>query len=461
MKTRTRVIHLSLSILLAGGMLSACQNRGNGGPATPNTSTPSTSTPSNSNPDSSTPGNSSSNTSSSASSSADLESALQAVAADDASFADTESAAEGDFTTQAEGFETDGDIGITQTPTRVERIEARLGAELTDEQKARLKAAVKDKKQKVKAATKARVEAAAKKRLDMALKRKAALEASGAVTVNGDGTFTVDPAKLRAHVKGKLETARARFQAAKAKAKAKLAVRKEIAKSRVQKFRRKNHTARISDVEEITNEDGSITRIATVEFENTRTGVKRTVIHSRTHMNGKLIATHSELMTTGPNGYERNATRDVEVAEDGSRTVTTESTTSWPNGKTRTRSETRSVAADGSATGSGTVTVTMPDGTSKTYDYSVGVTASGDVVVEGDDAADSSEDSAESVEVTVIDEADSEETTVVVESEGETTESTVDEGLDADVAADTETETEAEVDDSEGAEAEAEAEAAA
>src|SRR5690606_17357094 len=127
----------------------------------------------------------------------------------------------------------------------------------------------------------------------------------------------------------------------------------------------------------VENEDGTTTETMTVNFTNEKQGITRENIISKTSKDGKIIMVDHSLKTT-TKAYTRTATRLVTIAEDGTRTVKTQSTTEWKTGQKMERVEERIVAADGSATGSGTMTITSKDGTVKTYNISVNVTASGE-----------------------------------------------------------------------------------
>lgn len=444
MNQTQKFLNLSMSLMIAGSLLSACgpaanqANTSNPGtvasnnPGTVASNNPGTvassnpGTPASSNPTtpaSSNPGSTAA-ASSSASSRADLAAEMQAVAADDAALSDSQNADAG-FSTQAIGIVGGGEINAT----------AMLGTGAMTPVAATARNRV-----RINAATQTKVQAQVKARADMAKARKAALQASGAVKVNDDGTLTVDPAKLKASVKANLEKRKAAFQTRIGNLKAGLAVKKALVKDRLDKLRRRNNVTRTSDIVETTNADGSTTKSLTVEFKNEKTGVMRTVVGSRTFLNNKLVSGDYELKVTGPNGYERTVNRSVVINADGSRTINTEAMTKWASGKTRERSEERTVGADGTASGSGTVTVTV-NGQTKVYDYSVSVDANQNETVNGDDAPNTADEAAETVEVTVVDEAATTADTVIVEvapsagAAAETTEETVDESVDADVVA--------------------------
>ncbi|MGV3523797.1 MAG: hypothetical protein ACO1RX_06200 [Candidatus Sericytochromatia bacterium] len=429
---------LSLSLLLTGSVLSACSPAVNqptaavpGNTATPNTATPNTVT----SPGTSATGNVTAppaavTASGSINSAAELEASLKALVADETTLRDAQLASEAGFATQALGIEGKGEINATA----IGPVALRAGANAT------VRPAV---RAQLKANTKTQAQAKAQQRLQQAKQKKAALEASGALSVNADGSVTIQPAALKSFVKQTLQTRKATFEARVAKVRAALADRKEIAQERLSKLRRQNNVVRSSETEEVTNADGSITAITTLEFNNTRSGVTRTVTRSETQLEGKLISSHYEMQITGPNGYTRSLTRAVEILADGSRKVSVEGTTTWAGGKKRERSEERIVSADGSATGSGVITVTLKDGTTKSFDYTLGIDAAGSISVEGDDAPDSSSDAGETVEVSVVDEANSSEATVVVETESDETEVTLDLSADTDVTEDSETPDEA------------------
>jgi hypothetical protein len=203
-------------------------------------------------------------------------------------------------------------------------------------------------------------------------------KASGAVTVNEDGSITIDPVKFKAEAKAAIQMKKEVFQARLDKVKGKLQATKALAQAKIEKLRRKNNTVRTSDVEKVTNDDGSMTETIKVEFENTRTGLKRTTYLARTTKDGKLMSVDFKLDASATN-YTRTVNRTVTVNADGSRNVSIESITKWTNGRMREVNQERVVSADGSVTGTGTITITGADGKTMTRNLTLGITAAGDM----------------------------------------------------------------------------------
>ncbi|PIQ25591.1 hypothetical protein COW64_14655 [bacterium (Candidatus Blackallbacteria) CG18_big_fil_WC_8_21_14_2_50_49_26] len=268
---------------------------------------------------------------------------------------------------------------------------------------------------------------------------KAQFKASGAVTVNEDGTITIDPVKFKAEAKAAMQQKKEKIEARVAKVKDKLQAAKEVAKDKAQQMRRKNNIVRTSDKQTVTNEDGSTTEIVKVSFENTKIGLKRDTYLSRTTMDGKLVSLDFKLDASHKN-YTRSVHRTVTVNADGSRTVSVESTTTWKDGRKREVQRQHVVAADGSATGTGTITWTKADGTSTTRNLTFGASAAGEVTSSCTDAA-------TQTTVTVEESASSTTTaettaTVTVEAQGSET-TAVEVSVEAEVEAEAEGTTEA------------------
>jgi hypothetical protein len=203
-------------------------------------------------------------------------------------------------------------------------------------------------------------------------------KASGAVTVNEDGTLTIDPAAFKVQAKAAIAKKKENIEARVAKVKDKLQAAKAVAKEKIEKLRRKNNTVRTSDVDKVTNADGSVTETVKIEFENTRIGLKRNTYLMRTSMNGKLVSLDFKL-DVAHKDYTRMVHRTVTVNADGSRNVSIESTTTWNDKRKREVNQERVVAADGSVTGTGTITWTGADGKTTTRNLTVGISAAGDV----------------------------------------------------------------------------------
>ncbi len=417
------IISTSLSLMVVASLLAACGPTLNQG-TTPNTSTPGTGQSNSSNASNNASG--SATVVASSQNSAEMQAAMQTVIADEMAFRDTQTlTAESSFSTQALEVEQEGEVSATLfTGGRLPLArEARQAREERDEavnkpRPVRTAVALRNAlvRSAVKAETRTRLKTKAEERKTMVLEKKAMLEASGALTVNADGTLTIDPAKLKAEVKANTEDRKAKAKAKLEQVKAKIQTLREVAKEKKDKLVSKAQAVRTSDTEEIENEDGSITKITKIEFKNEKTGVTRNVTSTRTTMDEKLVSAFYTLEATHQN-YTRTVERSVEVNAEGQRTVKVTAVTTWQDGRKRERSEERVVAADGSATGGGTLTVTRADGTVKTYTYTLGVTRSGDMIVNSGDA---------DTEVTLEGTAESTEVTVVVEESGESTELAVD-----------------------------------
>lgn len=428
------IISSSFSLMLAASMLAACGPTVNQGTA-PDTSAPAVSNNSGTanagvNAGATVDASTSTPVVASSESTAEMQAALQTVVADEAAFNDADTlTADGSFQTQALGVEQEGEVSATaligaRLPLRETRVEARTEARAEARASAApaVRAAVAARRAimgaAVRAETKARMAAQAEAKKAMFLEKKADLEASGALTVNADGTLTIDPEKLRAEVKANNAERKAKAKAKVEQVKARLQTMRELAQDKKAKLVSKAQAVRTSETEEIENEDGSITQITKIEFNNEKAGVTRNVTVTKTMMDGKLVSSFFTLEATHKN-YTRTVERSVEVNAEGERTVKAEAMTTWSNGRKRERSEERVVAADGSASGGGTMTITRADGTVKTYTYTLGISAEGDLVIEGDEAEDSEETGAE---VTVEGSTTDTDVVVVVEEGGETTE---------------------------------------
>lgn len=450
MQAKSKVLQLAMSVMIGSSLLAACgptksPNTSNpvssSNPGTPSSSAPSNpgtvassnpSTPVGSNPASAAPA------SGSASNAALVSGEMQAVAADDATMADSQKADSG-FATQALNIPARGEINALGDVKVGTVLRTRVAVQVT---------------------TRAKLATARQNAANMAKAEKSALMAAG-VTVNANGTLTINPSQLKAFVKAKVDTRRAKLQEIKSRFGVQLANLKAAAAARVEVMRRKHNVTRNSDVVETTNADGSKTKTLTVEFKNDKTGVTRNITSSHTSLNSKLVSADFDLKVTGPKGFLRTVSRTVTVNADGSRSWSTTANTTWANGASSERSETREVSADGSATGSGTLTIKHADGSTKTYNYTVGVTASadgnsGDETVECSSGTTSPDPSASpspsptpaatatpaasaspaadaSLDVTVQDDAATTTDTVVVAEQGsQTTEESVDETADAD-----------------------------
>lgn len=421
-----RFISTSLSLLVSASILSACGPTLNQGLSPETTAPAQTGTSGSSNANNAVSGNVNAGATvvAKTESSAELQAAMQSVMADEADFKDTETlSANGSFQTQALEVEQSGELSATlftggKLPlARNAREENKPEARQKNKPQPRASLMM---RQVLKAETQARLSAKRMSQKNLFLEKKAQLESNGALTVNADGTLTIDPVKLRLNVQAHNAMRKDQIKLKLKKFKEKTKDLREVAQDKKQKLANKSQAVRTSDTEEVQNADGSITTITKVEFENTNTGATRQVISTRTTLDGQLVSAFHTLEATHKN-YTRTVERNVEVDADGGRKVSVKATTTWNDGKKRERSEERIVAADGAATGGGSVTVTRADGSVKTYTYSLNITSAGEVIVNSSDTSDTA-----TAEVTVEGNTGESDVTVVVEENGEATEVSVD-----------------------------------
>lgn len=213
---------------------------------------------------------------------------------------------------------------------------------------------------------------------------KQRLVSSGAVTVNADGTLTVDKAQFSTLVNAGLEVRKTRLKRQLDSLGNQLEPKRDIAADKLRRLHHHDHKVRISDKTTVTNPDGSITETIKVNFANSRTDVIRETILAKTSLNGKLINVDYQLKIVTP-AFEHTKTRVATHNNDGSKTVLIDAKTVWRNGKTRERHEERLIEADGSGKGTGTIKVTMPDGSVKTWQYTLSFTADGKLTTSASD----------------------------------------------------------------------------
>lgn len=372
MKNAKQLIQMTLATSMALSIFTACAPQA-AGPVAPNT--PSNSVTGN---NSSTGSNTTTGSAAArASSASSLQADLVALHEEEALYNDaTTVAADGGFSTQALNIPARGEIsatnlGLARPANTVAAAQARVRRALAN-----------DKAKEARARAQSKLKA---KKENLATLR-AQFKASGAVTVNEDGTITINPEQFKAQAKAAIAKKKEMIEERVAKAKAKLNAGKEVAKDKVEKLRRKNNVVRTSDVDKVTNADGSVTETVKIEFENTRIGLKRNTYLIRTTKDGKLVSRDFKLEVTHKN-YTRSVHRTVTVNADGSRNVSIESTTTWSDGRKREVEQQRVIAADGSATGTGTITLTDKDGKTTTRTLTLGVSASGDVTSSAQDPA--------------------------------------------------------------------------
>lgn len=409
MKNAKQLIQMTLATSLALSIFTACAPKA-AGPVSANNPT-NTTTGSNTSTGSNTTTGTNASTGSSVTTTASSRSTMQAdlvaLHEEEALYSDASTvAADGGFSVKVLGQDTSrGEISAT----------ANLGlgrpANTTVAAQARVRRALTNDKAK-EARQRAQTKLKAKK--ENLLTLRAQFKASGAVTVNEDGSITINPEQFKIQAKAAIAKKKENIEARIAKVKDKLQAGKAVAQEKIQKLRRKNNTVRTSDVDKVTNADGSVTETVKIEFENTRINLKRNTYLMRTTMNGKLVSLDFKLDVTHKD-YTRMVHRTVTVNADGSRNVSIESTTTWNDKRKREVNQERVVAADGSVTGTGTITWTGADGKTTTRNLTVGISAAGDVTSSCADPATSTTVTVEEPATTLASTETTETATVTVE----------------------------------------------
>lgn len=215
---------------------------------------------------------------------------------------------------------------------------------------------------------------------------KAHLLAADAVTLNADGTITLDTAAFVKTVNQKLQIDKAALKARIARLDARLALKREIGGDLLKRLYHHDFVVRTSDKTSETNSDGSTTETLKISFENSRLNIHREMIVAKTSLDGKLLKIDYQLSETNP-AFERSVNRITTVNADGTRNVLIDAKTTWKDGRSSERHEERLVSADGSATGTGTLTRTAADGTVKTFTLSLNLTADGQLTSNATDAS--------------------------------------------------------------------------
>ncbi len=241
---------------------------------------------------------------------------------------------------------------------------------------------------------------------------KAKLKSSGAITVNADNTLTIDPVLFKQEVAAQLKARQDVFKSHLAAIDARLDLKHEVAKEKMQKLRHRDYTTRTSDTVSVTNADGSVTETVKIQFKNSRLNISRETVLAKTSLDGKILKVEFKLTEKTP-AFEREVTRIATHNADGSKNVLVDAKTTWKNGRVRERHEERVVNADGSATGAGTVTVTLKDGTNKTYTFNLSMSVSGEITSDATEPA-------SNTEVIVTEETSGAATVIVNENNQET-----------------------------------------
>lgn len=155
---------------------------------------------------------------------------------------------------------------------------------------------------------------------------------------------------------------------------AKLKALKSFNKSNT--LKRKNIDVQNSDTVEVTNSDGTISKITSVKFQGkTETSTRENKVIKTYASDGTTLIKVEHYLTVDFPNFDRTYTKIVNYNNDGSKKVVVKSESKWTDGKSRVVNEERNIDASGSGTGVGTVVVTKKDGTTKTYDINVTIKA--------------------------------------------------------------------------------------
>lgn len=202
---------------------------------------------------------------------------------------------------------------------------------------------------------------------------KAQLESSGAITTNADGKVVVDTTKLRATVKEFVAENKAEIKAKIDKVKDKLKEKREVAKEKADKLKTKSKVS-TSNVVEVTNADGSVTKTMSVEFKSDNMTRENTI--TKTTLDGKMLSMTHTLNVTAK-AFTKTSSRITTFNTDGSKKVVTESVTTYTDGRKREVYETRDINASGSGTGTGTITFTDKNGQTTVKNLETKITLEG------------------------------------------------------------------------------------
>lgn len=202
---------------------------------------------------------------------------------------------------------------------------------------------------------------------------KAQLESSGAITTNADGKVVVDTTKLRATVKEFVAENKAEIKARIDKVKDKLKEKREVAKEKADKLKTKSKVS-TSNVVEVTNADGSVTKTMSVEFKSDNMTRENTI--TKTTLDGKMLSMTHTLNVTAK-AFTKTSSRIMTFNTDGSKKVVTESVTTYTDGRKREVYETRDINASGSGTGTGTITFTDKNGQTTVKNLETKITLEG------------------------------------------------------------------------------------
>lgn len=257
---------------------------------------------------------------------------------------------------------------------------------------------------------------------------KTHLITAGAISINGDGTITLDPKAFALTVNQRLQAEKAKFQDQLLRIEARLALKHQVGGDLLKRLYHHDFAVRTSDKTSVTNDDGSTTETVKISFENSKLGIKREVVLSKTSKDGKLVKVDFQLTESNPI-FDRSLTRIATYNGDGTKNVLIDAKTTWKDGRSSERHEERLVNADGTVTGTGTITRTARDGSTKTYTISLNIAADGGMTTGASDPASQTE--------VTLDEQASGEATVTTDVNGQENATNVDIAADATAAAST------------------------
>lgn len=203
---------------------------------------------------------------------------------------------------------------------------------------------------------------------------KAQLESSGAITKNADGKVVVNTTKLRSAVKEFVAENKAEIKGRIDKLKDKLKEKREVAKEKAEKLKTKSSKVSISNVVEVINADGSITKTMSVSFKSDN--MTRENVITKTTLDGKMLSMTHTLNVTAK-AFTKTSSRIATFNADGSKKVVTESLTTYTDGRKREVYETRDISASGSGTGTGTITFTDKNGQTTVKNLETKITLEG------------------------------------------------------------------------------------
>jgi len=167
---------------------------------------------------------------------------------------------------------------------------------------------------------------------------------NSAITQNADNTFTINFElvnnvieknlnSLQTRVMMNVYDIQKRFENLSPLIKFELLKTEIIKEEDLIKIERKDNEIKASSIQDLTNGDGSISKIIYVSFIDRKEGLlSREAKISKTYFENKLVSIESEIIISAGK-YIRKARRFIKINDDSSRTVYTDSETLWPNSR--------------------------------------------------------------------------------------------------------------------------------